>query len=78
MTFGASCFGVVATTFSYGLNLPQMMPRLGTMVTGTVLAGQEGDLMAQIRQMQSGFQKMYASRRYPLLRPSMAGALGEG
>ena len=26
--------------FSYGLNLPQMMPRLGKMTTGTVLAEQ--------------------------------------
>lgn len=47
--------------FSYGLNLPQMMPRLGTVITGTVLTGQEGDLMAQIRHMQSGFQKMFES-----------------
>ena len=47
--------------FSYGLNLPQMMPRLGKMTTGTVLAEQRMDLMAQIRQMQSGFQKMHES-----------------
>ena len=49
--------------FSYGLNLPQMMPRLGTMTTGTVLAHQRVDLMAQIRQMQSGFQKMHESSK---------------
>ncbi|WP_080055720.1 crotonase/enoyl-CoA hydratase family protein [Spirosoma aerolatum] len=47
--------------FSYGLNVMQMLPRLGTMTTGTVLAHQRVDLMAQIRQMQSGFQKMHES-----------------
>lgn len=47
--------------FSYGLNLPQMMPRLGKMTTGTVLADQRMALMTQIRQMQSGFQKMHES-----------------
>ena len=47
--------------FSYGLNLPQMMPRLSAMTTGTVVAHQRADLMAQIRQMQSGFQKMHES-----------------
>ncbi|QHV93727.1 crotonase/enoyl-CoA hydratase family protein [Spirosoma endbachense] len=47
--------------YSYGLNLPQMMPRLATMTTGTVVAHQRTDLMAQIRQMQSGFQKMHES-----------------
>ena len=47
--------------FSYGLNLPQMMPRLGKMTTGTVLAEQRSALMEQIRQMQSGFQKMHES-----------------
>ncbi|GAB4024367.1 crotonase/enoyl-CoA hydratase family protein [Spirosoma gilvum] len=47
--------------FSYGLNLPQMLPRIGKMTTGTVLAHQRADLMAQIRQMQSGFQKMHES-----------------
>ncbi|MFD2935257.1 crotonase/enoyl-CoA hydratase family protein [Spirosoma flavum] len=49
--------------FSYGLNLPQMMPRLGSMTTGTVLAHQRVDLMAQIRQMQLGFQKMHESSK---------------
>lgn len=47
--------------FSYGLNIPQMMPKLGRMTTGTVVAHQRMDLMAQIRQMQSGFQKMHES-----------------
>ncbi|WP_018621388.1 crotonase/enoyl-CoA hydratase family protein [Spirosoma luteum] len=47
--------------FSYGLNLPQMMPHLGKMTTGTVQAEQRVALMAQIRQMQSGFQKMHES-----------------
>lgn len=47
--------------FSYGLNIARMMPRLGSMTTGTVLAHQRVDLMAQIRQMQLGFQKMHES-----------------
>ncbi|UFH52918.1 crotonase/enoyl-CoA hydratase family protein [Spirosoma sp. KNUC1025] len=47
--------------FSYGLNIQQMMPRLGSMTTGTVVAHQRADLMALIRQMQSGFQKMHES-----------------
>jgi enoyl-CoA hydratase len=47
--------------FSYGLNIGQMMPRLGAMTTGTVLANKRIDLMEQIRQMQSGFQKMHES-----------------
>ncbi|CAN5266401.1 crotonase/enoyl-CoA hydratase family protein [soil metagenome] len=47
--------------FSYGLNVQTMMPLLGTMTTGTVLAHQRVDLMAQIRQMQGGFQKMHES-----------------
>ncbi len=47
--------------FSYGLNLPQMMPQLGKMTTGTILAEQRVALMEQIRQMQSGFQKMHES-----------------
>ena len=47
--------------FSYGLNVQKMMPLLGAMTTGTVLAHQRVDLMAQIRQMQAGFQKMHES-----------------
>ena len=47
--------------FSYGLNVSKMAPHLGKMTTGTVLAHQRVDLMAQIRQMQSGFQKMHES-----------------
>ncbi len=49
--------------FSYGLDLGQMMPHLGKMTTGTVVAHQRVDLMAQIRQMQSGFQKMHESAK---------------
>lgn len=47
--------------FSYGLDLPRMMPQLGAMTTGTILAHQRVDLMTQIRQMQTGFQKMHES-----------------
>ncbi len=47
--------------FSFGLNIPKMMPRLGSLTTGTVMAHQRVDLMAQIRQMQLGFQKMHES-----------------
>lgn len=49
--------------FSYGLNIPQMMPHLGKMTSGTMLAHHRLDLMAQIRQMQSGFQKMHESAK---------------
>jgi enoyl-CoA hydratase len=45
--------------FSYGLNVAQMMPLLSSMTTGSVVAHQRLDLMAQIRQMQAGFQKMH-------------------
>ncbi|GAB3759336.1 crotonase/enoyl-CoA hydratase family protein [Spirosoma pomorum] len=45
--------------FSYGLNIPEMMPHLGA---GAVENTQQRmDLMAQIQQMQSGFRKMYES-----------------
>lgn len=47
--------------FSYGLNVVQMMPHLGRMTTGTVVADQRAELMDMIRQMQSGFQKMHES-----------------
>ncbi len=47
--------------FSYGLNVAQMMPHLGKMTTGTVVAHQRSELMDMIRQMQSGFQKMHES-----------------
>ncbi|MCK8493975.1 crotonase/enoyl-CoA hydratase family protein [Spirosoma sp. RP8] len=47
--------------YSYGLNLPHMIPRLAAMTTGAVVAHQRNELMAQIRHMQSGFQKMHES-----------------
>lgn len=47
--------------FSYGLNVAQMMPHLGRVTTGTVVAHQRVELMDMIRQMQSGFQKMHES-----------------
>ncbi len=47
--------------FSYGLNLPQMMPKLAAMVAGNPLADRRRDLMDMIRQMQLGFQKMHES-----------------
>lgn len=46
--------------FSYGLNIPQMMPRLGKMVGGAQTQQRER-LVQQIRQMQSGFLKMHES-----------------
>ena len=49
--------------YSYGLDIGQMMPHLGKMTTGTVVAHQRMDLMAQIRQMQSGFQKMHETAK---------------
>ncbi|GAB4024391.1 crotonase/enoyl-CoA hydratase family protein [Spirosoma koreense] len=57
--------------FSYGLDIHKMMPRLGAMTTGSVLAHQRTELMAQIRQMQSGFQKMHESAK-----PSIAAIHG--
>ncbi|GAB4034515.1 crotonase/enoyl-CoA hydratase family protein [Spirosoma jeollabukense] len=63
--------------FSYGLNVQQMMPLLGTMTTGTVLAHQRVDLMAQIRQMQSGFQKMHESPK-PIIAAVHGWCIGGG
>ncbi|WP_266364309.1 crotonase/enoyl-CoA hydratase family protein [Tellurirhabdus rosea] len=47
--------------FSYGLDLPRMLPRMGALLTGTVMADGRRKLMAMIRQMQSGFQKLHES-----------------
>ncbi|HEY0109495.1 MAG TPA: crotonase/enoyl-CoA hydratase family protein [Fibrella sp.] len=47
--------------FSYGLDLPQMMPRLAAMVGANQMADRRRELMDMIRQMQSGFQKMHES-----------------
>lgn len=47
--------------FSYGLDLPQMMPKLGAMVGGNQMADRRRELMDMIRQMQLGFQKMHES-----------------
>ena len=47
--------------FSYGLDLPQMMPKLAAMVGGNQLADRRRELMDMIRQMQLGFQKMHES-----------------
>jgi enoyl-CoA hydratase len=47
--------------FSYGLDLPQMMPKLAAMVGANQMADKRRELMDMIRQMQSGFQKMHES-----------------
>lgn len=47
--------------FSYGLDLQRMLPRIVGMASGNVLADQRRSLMAQIRRMQLGFQKMHES-----------------
>ncbi|QKZ13053.1 crotonase/enoyl-CoA hydratase family protein [Spirosoma sp. KUDC1026] len=47
--------------FSYGLNIPEMMPHLSGVAGDNTQVQQRMDLMAQIQQMQSGFQKMYES-----------------
>lgn len=47
--------------FSYGLDVQRMLPRIGSMASGNVLAAERRLLMGQIRQMQLGFQKMHAS-----------------
>ncbi|GAA4445848.1 crotonase/enoyl-CoA hydratase family protein [Nibrella saemangeumensis] len=49
--------------FSYGLDLNTMMPRLKTMLSGSMTADNRLELMTMIRQMQSGFQKLYESPR---------------
>lgn len=63
--------------FSYGLNLPQMMPRLSKMTTGTMVAHQRAELMAQIRQMQSGFQRMHESPK-PIIAAVHGWCIGGG
>lgn len=47
--------------FSYGLDLQRMLPRIVGIASGNVLADQRRSLMAQIRRMQLGFQKMHES-----------------
>ena len=47
--------------FSYGLDLPQMMPKLAAMMGPNQMADRRRELMDMIRQMQSGFQKMHES-----------------
>lgn len=63
--------------FSYGLDLQRMMPRLGTMTTGTMVAHQRIELMAEIRRMQSGFQKMYQSPK-PIIAAVHGWCIGGG
>ncbi|MEZ0486459.1 crotonase/enoyl-CoA hydratase family protein [Fibrella aquatica] len=47
--------------FSYGLDLPDMMPKLAAMVGGNQMADRRRELMDMIRQMQSGFLKIHES-----------------
>ena len=47
--------------FSYGLDLPQMMPKLAAMMGPNQMADHRREFMDMIRQMQSGFQKMHES-----------------
>ena len=47
--------------FSYGLDLPQMMPKLAAMMGPNQMADNRREFMDMIRQMQSGFQKMHES-----------------
>ncbi|RIV24901.1 crotonase/enoyl-CoA hydratase family protein [Fibrisoma montanum] len=63
--------------FSYGLDLQRMMPRLGTMTTGTMVADQRIELMAEIRFMQSGFQKMHESPK-PIIAAIHGWCIGGG
>ncbi|CCH55187.1 Enoyl-CoA hydratase/isomerase [Fibrisoma limi BUZ 3] len=63
--------------FSYGLDLQRMMPRLGTMTSGTMVAHQRIELMAEIRRMQSGFQKMYQSPK-PIIAAIHGWCIGGG
>jgi enoyl-CoA hydratase len=63
--------------YSYGLNLPQMMPTLSALTTGATMAHQRLDLMAQIRQMQLGFQKMHESPK-PIIAAVHGWCIGGG
>ena len=63
--------------FSYGLNLPQMMPHLGKMTTGTIVAEQRAELITMIRQMQSGFLKMHQSPK-PIIAAVHGWCIGGG
>ena len=63
--------------FSYGLNIAQMMPNLGKMTTGTIVAEQRAELMAMIRQMQSGFLKMHQSPK-PIIAAVHGWCIGGG
>ncbi|GAB3698231.1 crotonase/enoyl-CoA hydratase family protein [Spirosoma flavus] len=63
--------------FSYGLHVAQMMPRLSSMTTGTVLAHTRAELMMMIRQMQSGFQKMHESPK-PIIAAVHGWCIGGG
>ncbi|GAA4398762.1 crotonase/enoyl-CoA hydratase family protein [Nibrella viscosa] len=47
--------------FSYGLDLNTMLPKLKTILGGAISAESRLELMNMIRQMQSGFQKLYES-----------------
>ncbi|MBC8156295.1 MAG: crotonase/enoyl-CoA hydratase family protein [Bacteroidetes bacterium] len=47
--------------FSYGLDVQKMLPRIAGMASGVALADERRKLMAQIRHMQLGFQKMHES-----------------
>jgi enoyl-CoA hydratase len=58
---GCLIFRGSGSHFSYGLNIPEMMPRLSAVAGDGTQVQQRMDLMAQIQQMQSGFQKMFAS-----------------
>lgn len=63
--------------YSYGLDLGKMIPRLGTLTTGHVVAHQRAELMAQIRQMQSGFQQMHESPK-PVIAAVHGWCIGAG
>ncbi len=63
--------------YSYGLDLGKMMPRLGSMTTGVMVAHQRAELMAQIRQMQLGFQRMHESPK-PVIAAVHGWCIGAG
>ncbi len=63
--------------FSYGLDLGKMMARLGALTTGAMVAHHRTELMAQIRQMQLGFQRMHESPK-PILAAVHGWCIGGG
>ena len=49
--------------FSYGLDLPRMLPKMGSLMAGQVMADKRLEFKKMIKLMQSGFLKMHLSSK---------------